>query len=625
MSTNTIRFSFSDRFSGTVHSFDPERRTFRLTTADGASYYFDLTPSTYGQVVRNADEAWIDCTGRLHDLLAIEGLYISVYAIAYPQQQAFRMEAKEVMIFGDPSTPTQYRFEQPDWWSNQLHAFGKFQLHAQFGDADFYDFANYRTMLSKIGSRYERDTLQEIDTLSRYIYGLSVTFMLSGDQRFLKAAREGVVYQRRHMRILTEDGRYIYWYHAVLEAHADHKVLPSCFGDDYGTIPLYEQIYALAGLTMYYRITNDSDVLDDIEKTVAFINRYYRDDSHHRGYFSHIDPVTFDPRAETLGQNRAKKNWNSVGDHAPAYLENLYLGTGKAEYADMLHYVATMILKHFPDFERSPFVQEKFLEDWSPDYHWGWQQNRAVVGHNLKIAWCATRFYHHYDDERFLSLAEKIATTIPEFGYDATRGGWYDVMERTRPEGQEQYSFAFHDRKAWWQQEQALLAYMVLHGTTKNPAYLTKARETAAFWNLAFLDHDDGYTYYNTLANGVPFLMGTETLKGSHAKAGYHSTELCYFAYFYNNLLIQKQPASIYFAPNNHIPVARRPRPYGEQQRFRVQPISFPAGSVKIGAVEIDGRPCIEFDAEQMIISLPQRDDDYIIKVTLVPTESAAT
>jgi hypothetical protein len=35
-----------------------------------------------------------------------------------------------------------------------------------------------------------------------------------------------------------------------------------------------------------------------------------------------------DPRSESLGANRAKKNWNSVGDHAPAYFINHYLATG---------------------------------------------------------------------------------------------------------------------------------------------------------------------------------------------------------------------------------------------------------------------------------------------------------
>ena len=83
------------------------------------------------------------------------------------------------------------------------------------------------------------------------------------------------------------------------------------------------------------------------------------------GYFSHIDPVTFDPQAESLGRNRARKNWNSVGDHAPAYLINLLLATGEPEHVEMLDRHLDTIATHFPDYDNSPFVQEKFHEDWS--------------------------------------------------------------------------------------------------------------------------------------------------------------------------------------------------------------------------------------------------------------------
>jgi hypothetical protein len=614
-----MRFTFSDRFTGKIQSFDKGTRALSLMAADGSQFLFTLVNTTFAKVVQNADEPWIDATGQMDELLSINGLFISVFALAYPQGESFRMEAKEITFFCDPATPDSYRFEQPSWWSDQVYAFGKFQLQAQFGDGDTFDFSNYRTKVSKVGSRYPKDSLQEIDTLSRYLYGIATTFLLTGDQRFLKAAREGVIYQRKHMRAQTADGRYVYWYHAVMEDHADHKILPSRFGDDYGAIPLYEQIYALAGLTQYYRITNDAEVLEDIEKTVAFMNRYFRDDGQHKGYFSHIDPVTFSPREDTLGQNRAKKNWNSVGDHAPAYLENLYLGTGKEEYGDMLRYVADLILAHFPDYDHSPFVQEKFHEDWSHDYHWGWQQNRGVVGHNLKIAWCMTRFYHHFNNKDFLALADKIGQIIPEVGADRVRGGWYDVMERSKPDGQERYSFAFHDRKAWWQQEQALLAYQVLYGTTKKPDHLYWARDTAAFWNLAFLDHDDGETYFNVQANGLPYLVGTENMKSSHSKAAYHSFELCYFAYLYTNLLNTGASATLYFAPNNHIPVTIRPRPYEDEKEFRIQPISFPPGSVKIQSVTINGQPHTAFKPEEMIVLLPNRDDDYVMQVTLTP------
>ena len=36
-----------------------------------------------------------------------------------------------------------------------------------------------------------------------------------------------------------------------------------------------------------------------------------------------------------------------------------------------------------------------------------------------------------------------------------------------REKGDEQHRFAWHDRKAWWQQEQAILAYLILDGSTR--------------------------------------------------------------------------------------------------------------------------------------------------------------
>ena len=51
---------------------------------------------------------------------------------------------------------------------------------------------------------------------------------------------------------------------------------------------------------------------------------------------------------------------------------------------------------------------------------------------------------------------------MPKHGGDPQRGGWYDVVERALQPGQKVHRFAFHDRKAWWQQEQGILAYLIL-------------------------------------------------------------------------------------------------------------------------------------------------------------------
>ncbi|MBV8821710.1 MAG: STAS domain-containing protein [Ktedonobacteraceae bacterium] len=98
------------------------------------------------------------------------------------------------------------------------------------------------------------------------------------------------------------------------------------------------------------------------------------------------------------------------------------------------------------------------------------------------------------------------------------------------------------------------------------------------------------------LATGIPYLMGTERLKGSHSMSGYHSFELCYLASVYSNLLITKQPMTFYFKPQ---PGALK------DNILRVQPDILPPGSVRIEQVLINGEPYSDFDPVAMTVKLP--------------------
>jgi len=71
---------------------------------------------------------------------------------------------------------------------------------------------------------------------------------------------------------------------------------------------------------------------------------------------------------------------------------------------------------------------------------------------------------------------------MPKVGSDQQRGGWYDVVERVLDRRGRATCLVWHDRKAWWQQEQAILAYLILHGLIKNPEYCVMP-VTAAFYN----------------------------------------------------------------------------------------------------------------------------------------------
>ncbi len=627
---SSATFSFSDLIAGTVKSaVDADGRTV-ITTSDGRDFDVRLTPTTFAEITRNLGDGYVDCSGQMHDLLQ-PGRFVYAYGIFYPEAGA-PFEAKHLVFSGRGQT--EFSFERQDWWISQIRQLGNFYLKAQFGDGPI-DWRNYTTMLDLYGRKTE-SSRQETDTISRLIYGFASAYHLTGDDRFLEAAETGSAYLREHFRAEDSSTDTVYWYHAVefsaghakRKIHAsgmaeipgmrkghsasahERKMLGSEFGDDYDAIPAYEQIYALAGPTQTYRLTGDPAIRQDIDRTINLFNMYFRD--HDKGgYFSHVDPVTFDPRAESLGSNRARKNWNSVGDHAPAYLINLVLATGNPEYIEMLIDTADTITEHFQDYDNATFVQEKFHEDWSHDQTWGWQQNRGVVGHNLKIAWNLMRIKSLRDKAEYQKFAEKIAALMPEHGYDAQRTGWYDVVERQLGPGETVHRYAWHDRKAWWQQEQGILAYLILHGVLGKAEYQKYARESTAFYNAFFLDHDSGAVYFNVLANGLPYLLGNERDKGSHSMSGYHSFELCYLASVYTNLLVTKQPMDFYF----------RPIPGGLKDGIlRVAPDLLPPGSVEITEVTIDGIAHTDFDAIALTVNLPTTEKRVTVRVKLTPS-----
>jgi mannose/cellobiose epimerase-like protein (N-acyl-D-glucosamine 2-epimerase family) len=602
---NELRFTFSDLIAGYVTSFDQGTRRFVMKTSDGREFAVDLTDTMSAELVRNLEEPYADASGLVNQML-VPGRFVFAYGIFYPQGGGHVFEAKRLVFVGRKED--QYQFEKQDWWIKQVASLGNSYLKWQFGTGDV-DYRIYRTILNLAGEK-KGDRRQETDTISRLVYGFASAYLMTGEDRYLVGAERGTNYLRDHMRFVDKDEDIVYWYHGIdVEATKETKIFASEFGDDYDAIPMYEQIYALAGPTQTYRITGDPRILSDIQGTIRLFDRFYLD-KHKGGYYSHLDPVTMDAKSPSLGRNAGKKNWNSVGDHAPAYLINAYLATGEAKYADFLQYTGDTIAKYFPDYNNSPFVNERFNDDWSLDQGWGWQQNNAVVGHNLKIAWNLMRLHHMRPNQEYVALAQKIADLMPGVGSDLQRGGWYDVVARRLEKAQEHHRFTWHDRKAWWQQEQSILAYYILAGSLGDGKHLKLAREAAAFYNAFFLDHDDGGVYFNVLANGMPYLVGNERFKGSHSMSNYHASELCYLSAVYINLLVTKQPMDFHFKPQ---PGAWK------NNTLHVSPDLLPPGSVAIGEVTADGEKYTNFSADKLTVKVPDTKEPVRLKVTIVP------
>ncbi len=120
--------------------------------------------------------------------------------------------------------------------------------------------------------------------------------------------------------------------------------------------------------------------------------------------------------------------------------------------------------------------------------------------------------------------------------------------------------------------------------------------------------------YFNVLANGMPYLMGTERFKGSHSMSGYHSFELCYLAQVYTNLLITKQPLELYF----------KPMPGGFTRQHSARCARYPAaGQHPHRRVWIDDEQYGKFDAEELTVSLPESKERLRVKVRIEPACAA--
>ncbi len=607
-------FTNSLRITGFVEEVDVQNRTFMLRCRSGDLFRVSVAEETGYFFIKNFDRLDRDRIPtfagyndspehklrRYIEPLRLNGheRLLSAYGIYQEHGDSQRFDAREVWLFHNENGD--YLFEETHWWITQISALADRWLLNLFGTENDFDFHNYQTNLTYIGTPTD-DPTQECATLSRLIYGLSSAYLMTGNRRYYDAARAGVEYQRNTFRTESHDGSFVVWCHSY-DTRTGRKTLPSEFDDDRGAIPLYEQIYALAGLSQFYRISNDWETLDDMRRTLEFFQTSFYDKTH-GGYYSHIDPTNFEPTSSALGDNAGRKNWNSIGDHTPAYLLNLMLATENIRHQaiwrvfdrcrKMQEELAELILGHFPDPSGCPYVRERFFQDWNVDTTYRWQKDRAVIGHNLKIAWNLTRIHSLLGDPKYLKLATQLADSMQIYGLDRIRGGWFDVVERTPRNGMP-VEFAWHNRKAWWQQEQGILAYLVLYGATRKPEYLDLARESIAFWNMTYLDHDYGGVHFDVTDDGIPYTKEVRGLRGSHSKSAYHVFELNFLAQIYIRTFVSKTPFRLYFRPcpqssSRHLEAefsgrGRRTR------RFNVMPDYLPKGSLTLGRVFLNGQ-----------------------------------
>ncbi|MDR1218771.1 MAG: hypothetical protein LBK73_04090 [Treponema sp.] len=677
--------------AGIVRSVDPAQGFMTLSLLSGDTIRVDIARSTWYQVLRNVgdeardrvpepdgadvekalgkredvtDKAMWDAKRQLLKYIRPNSM-VSIRGVSSQNGDDFSLSARAVTLMH--SEPGRYGWEDTHWWLQQIGVLFEqwmdvlFDSKRELTENDFSSF--YRTNLDFLGGRTANDT-QECATMSRFLYGLSSSYLLTGNNRAFSAASACAKYLINAFSTLTHDHMYCFWkFGRKHDGKSMKDIISSQNGDDFGTYALYEQIYALAGLTQYYRITQDTTVLFYITRSINAFEKFFHDEKRESdpcftgagGYFSHIDPVTMRPDSPSLGQNQMRKNWNSIGDHIPAYLINLLLAIDPLPVAGeidswkqllklcrkILDECVENILTHFPPEDDSKFVNERFHADWSVDHEWGWQQNRGIVGHNLKISWNLTRCGHYYAylaeqarhegdgaqqkkyqsvSKRCYDTAQKLGKNMEEVGVDLIRGGIYDALERNPANGMPT-EFAWETTKDFWQQEQAILAYYIMSGIPdehlpkeNGKRFLELARYCTMFWNVFFIDQENRKIYFRTTESGAPVVQDGYGIQGGHAIAGYHSFELNYLAHLYIRAYVAKMEGQ-----DESFCLSFRPRNCEGIKTFNVLPDFFHPEDLKIIGVKFNGMPQNIRDSSRFQIDIENIKPGAKIEVEFMP------
>ena len=327
---------------------------------------------TYAELARNLGEPYIDAPARCATCSS-PGRFLFAYGIFYPEGDEHVFEAKHIVFVGRRAHGVRLR-EARTGGSSQIRELGDFYLQGPVRRTARSTSRNYRTHARPRRATRSTSTRQETDTISRLVYGFASAYLLTGEDRFLEAAEKGTEYLREHMR--------------VVDARRGHRLLVPRHRRPRRPRAEDASPRSSATTTTRSRPTSRSTrwparprptaspatraSCSDIELTHQPV-RPVLSSTASRAATSRTSTRSRSTRArESLGPNRARKNWNSVGDHAPAYLINLVAGDRRAEVRRLARSTPpTRSRSTSPTTTNSPFVQEKFHEDWSHDQHLG--------------------------------------------------------------------------------------------------------------------------------------------------------------------------------------------------------------------------------------------------------------
>ncbi|MBM3263075.1 MAG: AGE family epimerase/isomerase [candidate division Zixibacteria bacterium] len=398
--------------------------------------------------------------------------------------------------------------------------------------------------------------------ISRQVFGFSAAYLLSGEDRYLDAARAGVDYLLER----AWDTRYGGWFD-LLSPEGEPL-------DPRKSIPC--QLYTNVGLTLYYFVAGDPRALSAVNDSVA-IQQTAGYDRVYGGYFQSLN--------RDLSVDDDSKNKHAHYGYVGSLTLNLWLATHDPGVMRWQRELTDLTLERMRDeYGWIHGFNTRFNRQWQriPPAG-GWES--IPVGGQLTAALSFLGLYRQTGEDRYRVGGLALGERVTRYGWDSKRGGWLDNISAAPPHTPDANAAV-----SWWVQIYGSLLQLHLYHLTGEQVHLERFVTSARFYNPYFTDPIHGGLFDGVSPDGA--LLG-DGRKAQPWRTSYHEMEFALLCYLYLNLYVDRKPATLHFrldatdTPTTHY----------------VSLVD--EASVRIAAAWLDGQPTDDYDKDTPRLIIP--------------------
>ncbi|MET0526585.1 MAG: AGE family epimerase/isomerase [Nocardioides sp.] len=386
---------------------------------------------------------------------------------------------------------------------------------------------NFPSFRGRNGELLPGSTSRGLSTLARQVYGYSLAFMLTGEDRYLTYAKAGLDWIDTHAKDPVHGG-----YYGELDVNGD-PVNPQANKDLFGLASL--------GLAygMYFNVTRDPAAEAGLLAVRDLIFDKYYDATQNRMK----DSLTFDLATEVDTGGNGGDITNLLVPATAISLPNAALLSDPARRAqfegDLRLLTEILIARHKNTTATNPANRFWF---WGRTARFGmFNSAQTDFGHNIKTYELILNANNLLADRPWDALSTDRETLLNR-AWDDAASRWNERIRNFVPGNVEPDS-------GWWihdEADQTLAALDLAEGFTRPDRTERLARSAQTFLDV-YVDRDPAYPARETFARVERTGLETDLRKSFFGKSMLHNHEHALIMYLHGRAL-EDQPARLYYA-----------------------------------------------------------------------------